>query len=100
MKLRKGDPVRVITGKEKGKEGVVEHVYPKQNKVLVTGVNTAAKHQRAQRANEQAGIIDKDMPIDASNVMYVHKGETVRLGYSENKKGEKVRIARPSGEEI
>ena len=100
MKLRKGDTVRVITGKEKGKEGVVEHVYPKQNKVLVSGVNTAAKHQRAQRANEQAGIIDKDMPIDASNVMFVHKGETVRLGYAENSKGEKVRVARPSGEEV
>ena len=100
MKLKKGDPVRVITGKDKGKEGVVEHVYPKTNKVLVTGVNTAAKHQRARRANENAGIIDKDMPIDASNVMYVHKGKTVRLGYSVNSKGEKVRIARPSGEEI
>jgi large subunit ribosomal protein L24 len=100
MKLRKGDPVRVITGKDKGKEGVVEHVYPKANKVIVTGVNTASKHQRAARANEQAGIIDKDMPIDASNVMFVHKGKTVRLGYTENSKGDKVRIARPSGEEI
>jgi len=100
MKLRKGDPVRVITGKDKGKEGVVERVYPKQNKVIVTGVSTAAKHQRAARANEQAGIIDKDMPIDASNVMYVHKGNTVRLGYAENSKGKKVRVARPSGEEI
>ena len=100
MKLRKGDPVRVITGKDKGKEGVVERVMPKQNKVIVTGVSTAAKHQRAARANEQAGIIDKDMPIDASNVMYVHKGTTVRLGYAENSKGEKVRVARPSGEEI
>lgn len=100
MKLRKGDPVRVITGKDKGKEGVIEHVYPKSNKLIVTGANTASKHQRATRANEQAGIIDKDMPIDASNVMYVHKGKTVRLGYSENSKGEKVRIARPSGEEV
>ena len=100
MKLKKGDPVRVITGKEKGKEGVVEHVYPKANKVIVTGVNTAAKHQRAARANEQAGIIDKDMPIDVSNVMFVHKGKTVRLGYSENSKGDKIRIARPSGEEV
>ena len=100
MKLRKGDPVRVITGKDKGKEGVVERVMPKDNKVIVTGVNTAAKHQRARRANEQAGIIDKDMPIDASNVMYVHKGKTVRLGYTTNSKGEKVRVARPSGEEI
>lgn len=100
MKLRKGDHVRVITGKDKGKEGVIERVMPKDNKVLVTGVNTAAKHQRARRANEQAGIIDKDLPIDASNVMYLHKGKTVRLGYSENSKGDKVRIARPSGEEV
>jgi len=100
MKLRKGDHVRVITGKDKGKEGVIERVMPKDNKVLVTGVSTAAKHQRARRANEQSGIIDKDMPIDASNVMYLHKGKTVRLGYSQNKKGEKVRIARPSGEEV
>ena len=92
--------MRVITGKDKGKEGVVERVIPKANKVIVTGVSTAAKHQRASRANEQAGIIDKDMPIDASNVMYVHKGKTVRLGYSTNSKGEKVRVARPSGEEI
>ena len=100
MKLRKGDHVRVITGKDKGKEGVIERVMPRDNKVLVTGVNTAAKHQQARRANEQSGIIDKDMPIDASNVMYLHKGKTVRLGYTENKKGDKVRIARPSGEEV
>ncbi len=100
MKLRKGDHVRVITGKDKGAEGVVERVYPKTNKVLVSGVNTAAKHQVARRANERSGIIDKDMPIDASNVMFLHKGETVRLGYSTNKQGEKVRIARPSGDEV
>jgi large subunit ribosomal protein L24 len=100
VKLRKGDHVRVITGKDKGKEGVIERVMPKDNKVLVTGVNTASKHQRARRANEQAGIIDKDLPIDASNVMYLHKGKTARLGYTENKQGDKVRIARPSGEEV
>ena len=100
LKLRKGDTVRVITGKDKGKEGVIDRVLPKENKVIVVGVNIAAKHQRARRANEQAGIIDKDMPLDASNVMFVHKGKTVRLGYSVDKKGEKVRIARPSGEEV
>ena len=100
MKLRKGDPVIVVTGKDKGKEGVVERVMPKQNKVIVTGVNTAAKHQTARRANEQSGIIDKDMPIDASNVMYLHKGKPVRLGYSTDKNGNKIRVARPSGEEI
>ena len=100
MKLKKGDTVRVITGKDKGKEGVVQRVIPTENKVIVSGVNIAAKHQRARRANEQGGIIDKDMPIHASNVMFVHKGKTVRLGYSVDKKGHKVRIARPSGEEI
>jgi large subunit ribosomal protein L24 len=100
MKLRKGDHVRVITGKDKGAEGVVERVFPKTNKVIVSGVNTAAKHQVARRANEQSGIIDKDMPLDASNVMYLHKGKTARLGYTVNKKGEKVRVARPSGDEV
>jgi large subunit ribosomal protein L24 len=100
MKLRKGDPVRVITGKDKGKEGVIERVLPKDNKVIVTGVNTAAKHQRATKANQKPGIIDRDMPVDASNVMYVHKGKTVRLGYTTNSKGAKVRVARPSGDEI
>jgi large subunit ribosomal protein L24 len=100
VKLRKGDTVRVITGKDKGAEGVVERVFPKDNKVIISGVNTAARHQVARRANEQSGIIDKDMPIDASNVMFVHKGKAVRLGYSTNKKGEKVRIARPSGDEV
>jgi large subunit ribosomal protein L24 len=100
MKLKKGDRVRVITGKDKGKEGVIDRVMPKDNKVIVTGVNIASKHQKARKANEQAGIIDKDMPLDASNVMFVHKGKTVRLGYSIDKKGEKVRVARPSGEEV
>ena len=90
----------MITGKDKGKEGVDRSRPAKENKVIVIGVNIAAKHQRARRANEQAGIIDKDMPIDASNVMFVHKGKTVRLGYSVDKKGQKVRIARPSGEEV
>ena len=78
MKLKKGDTVRVITGKDKGKEGVVQRVIPDEHKVIVSGVNIAAKHQRARRANEQGGIIDKDMPIHASNVMFVHKGKTVQ----------------------
>jgi large subunit ribosomal protein L24 len=92
--------VRVITGKDKGKEGVVERVFPKEGKVIVTGVNTAARHQRARRANEQGGIIDRDMPVHVSNVMLVHKGKSVRVGYTVNKSGEKVRVARPSGEVI
>lgn len=100
MKLRKGDTVRVITGKDKGKEGVIERVYPSENKILVSGVNTAARHQKARRANEQGGIIDKDMPIHASNVMLVHKGKAVRVGYRVESDGRKVRVARPSGEVI
>jgi large subunit ribosomal protein L24 len=90
----------VITGKDKGKEGVVERVFPKEDKVIVTGVNTAARHQRARRANEQGGIIDRDMPVHVSNVMLVHKGKSVRVGYTVGKNGEKVRVARPSGEVI
>jgi large subunit ribosomal protein L24 len=100
VKLRKGDTVRVMTGKDKGKEGVVDRVLPKEDKVIVTGVNTAARHQRARRANQQGGIIDRDMPIHVSNVMLVHKGKPVRVGFTVGKNGEKVRIARPSGEVI
>ena len=100
MKLKKGDTVEVITGKDKGKQGEIEYVFPKSNKIIVQGINIAAKHSKPSRANEQGGIIDKDMPIDASNVMLVHKGKKVRVGYKVNDDGTKVRIARPSGEEI
>jgi len=100
MKLKKGDTVEVITGKDKGKQGEIEFVFPKSNKIIVQGINIAAKHSKPSRANEQGGIIDKDMPIDASNVMLVHKGNKVRVGYKVNADGTKVRIARPSGEEI
>ena len=98
MKIRKGDTVLVIAGKGKGKEGTVDRVFPKQDKVVVAGINTAKRHQRARRANEQAGIIDKDMPIHVSNVMLVHKGKPVRVGYRVEADGTKVRVARPSGE--
>ncbi len=100
MKLRKGDTVRVITGKDKGREGIVERVLPSQDKVLVSGVNTASKHAKPRRANDKAGIIDRDMPIHASNVMLVHKGKTVRVGYGVDKSGKKIRVARPSGDAI
>ena len=100
MKIRKGDTVLVIAGKDKGKEGEVIQVLPKEDKVIVAGVNTAARHQRPRRANEQGGIVDKDMPIHVSNVMLVHKGKPVRVGYRTEADGTKVRIARPSGEVI
>jgi large subunit ribosomal protein L24 len=100
MKLKKGDTVVVIAGKDKGREGEVMTVLPSANKVIVSGVNLARKHQKARKQNEQGGIIDKDMPIDASNVMLVHKGKPTRIGYSIKDDGTKVRIAKSTGEEI
>ena len=100
MKIRKGDTVRVIAGKDKGKEGVVMTVRPKDNKVIVDGVNVAKKHQKATGQTKQGGIIDRDMPVDASNVMLVHKGKPTRVGYKIGSDGTKVRIAKSTGEEI
>ena len=100
MKLKKGDTVEVITGKDKGKQGEIAFVFPKTDKIIVNGINVAAKHQKARRANEQGGIIHKDLPLHASNVMLVHKGKKVRIGYKTQDDGTKVRIARPSGEVI
>jgi large subunit ribosomal protein L24 len=100
MKLKKGDTVVVITGKDKGSEGVISRVMPSDNKVIVNGVNTAKRHQKPRRANDQGGIIDRDMPIHVSNVMLVHKGRPTRVGYSVDKDGKKVRIAKRSGEVI
>ena len=71
MKLKKGDRVRVLTGKDRGDEGEIMRVLPKEGKVIVEGVNVAKKHQRALRATMQAGIIDKDMPMPASNVAII-----------------------------
>jgi large subunit ribosomal protein L24 len=99
MKLKKGDTVVIIAGKDKGKEGEIAQVFPADNKVLVTGVNTAKKHQKARAANQQGGIIDRDMPVHASNVMLVHKGKPTRVGYRID--GEtKVRFAKRTGEVI
>ena len=93
MKLRKGDTVVVITGKDKGKQGEIQRVIAGADKVVVSGVNTATKHAKARRANDKAGIIDRDMPIHVSNVALVHKGKPVRVGY-EVRNGKKVRVAR------
>ena len=100
MKLKKGDTVEVITGKDKGKQGEIAFVYPKSNKIIVNGVNVASKHQKARRANDPGGIIEKDMPLDASNVMLVHKGKPTRVGYQTQPDGTKVRIAKRTGEVI
>ena len=100
MKLKKGDTVVVIAGKDKGQEGEIIHVSPRDNKVIVSGVNTAKKHQKPRKANQQGGIIDRDMPVDASNVMLVHKGKPTRVGYQIQPDGTKVRVAKRTGEVI
>ncbi|MEK7424935.1 MAG: 50S ribosomal protein L24 [Actinomycetota bacterium] len=100
MKLKKGDTVVVIAGKDKGKEGAIAQVFPSDNQVIVSGVNTAKKHQKARAANQQGGIIDRDMPVDASNVMLIHKGKPTRVGYGTDAAGKKVRIAKRTGEVI
>ena len=101
LKIKKGDTVRVIAGKDKGKEGKV--VSASNGKVLVESVNTVTKHTKASQANPQGGILQKEAPIDASNVMYVHKGKTTRIGFTtvEGKNGpKKVRVAKSTGEVI
>jgi large subunit ribosomal protein L24 len=99
MKLKKGDHVVVLKGKDRGKDGVIMRVLPDENKVIVEGVNVAKKHQKATRATMQAGIIDKDMPIDASNVAILSRGKPSRIGYKVEG-GKKVRIAVKTGEEL
>ena len=73
MKLRVGDNVKVITGKDAGKESKIARVFPDRGKIIVENVATAKHHQKPTQANQQGGIIDHDMPIDASNVMIVCK---------------------------
>jgi large subunit ribosomal protein L24 len=100
MKLKKGDTVKVISGKDKGQEGEIVHVFPADNKVLVNGINTAKKHSKARKSNQQGGIIDRDMPVHASNVMLVYKGKPTRVGYKIQADGTKVRVAKRNGEVI
>jgi large subunit ribosomal protein L24 len=98
MKLRKGDRVRVLQGKDRGETGVIMRVLPKTNKVIVDGVNVAKKHQKATRATTQGGIIDKDMPISASAVAIVCSTDgATRIGYRFEADGTKVRICKKCG---
>ena len=99
FKIKKGDTVKVIAGKDNGKEGKVLSVDAKNNKIVVEGVNVIKKHTKPSVANQNGGIITKEAPIDASNVMYVHKGKATRVGFKmENDK--KVRFAKTTGEVI
>jgi len=102
MKIIKGDRVVVLSGKDKGAEGIVERAIPEQGKVIVEGVNVARKHQAPTRADQQGGIIDKAMPIDSSNVAVVSPkdGKATRVGYKVLADGSKIRVCKRTGEEI
>jgi len=101
MRLRAGDKVMVITGKDTGKESKVTRVLKSRGKVLVEGVNTAKRHTKPSGATMQGGIIDKDMPIDASNVMIVcdECGPT-RVGRRFDDQGVKHRICVKCGGDL
>src|SRR5687768_6792245 len=101
MKIKKGDRVQVLAGKDRGKQGTVMRAFPNEGKVIVEGVNVAKKHQKPTRMTMQGGIIDKDMPMPVSNVAIVcSKDGATRIGYRFDPNGEKVRICRKCGGDL
>jgi large subunit ribosomal protein L24 len=102
MRIKKGDRVRVLTGKDRGKEGVVLIAMPAEGKVVVEGVNTARKHQKRTRATMDAGLLNIDMPIPVANVAVLspQDGRPTRVGYRIDADGTKVRVCKRTGAEI
>ncbi|GIG69876.1 50S ribosomal protein L24 [Phytomonospora endophytica] len=104
MKIKKGDRVRVIAGKDKGAEGQVIEAYPRTGKVLVEGVNRVKKHERVsqtQRGSKTGGIITQEAAIDVSNVMVLDAdNQPTRVGYRRDEDGRKVRVSRRTGKDL
>ena len=104
MKVKKGDTVLVIAGKDRGAKGKVIAAYPKLDKVLVEGVNRVKKHtkiQTSQRGSKSGGIVTQEAPIHISNVMVVDTdGDATRVGYRQDEEGRNVRISRRSGKDL
>ena len=103
MKIKKGDTVRIIAGKDKGKDGKVLAAYPRLEKVLVEGINRVTKHEKIQtnqRGSKSGGIVTKEAAIHVSNVAYLEEGRPIRVGYKIGEDGRKVRISRKSGKEL
>ncbi len=99
-KIRKGDKVIVISGRDKGRTGEVFEVRPSESKALVRGINMVKRHQK-QTQNQEGGIISKESPIHISNLAFVGKdGKRTRVGFKIQKDGTKVRVAKSSGAEI
>ena len=101
MRLKKGDQVLVLSGKDVGKQGAITRVLPDRNMVIIDGINVAKKHQRSTKATMQGGIIDKDMPVPASNVAIVCAtcGPT-RIGYRFDDEGQKFRVCKKCGKDL
>ncbi|MCD8067321.1 MAG: 50S ribosomal protein L24 [Lachnospiraceae bacterium] len=99
LKIKKGDTVQVIAGKDNGKQGKVVSVDLKTRRVIVEGVNVVSRHTKSSQANPNGGIVQKEAPIDGSNVMLVYKGKPTRVGFG-MKDGKKVRIAKATGDVI
>ena len=98
-KIKKGDTVKVIAGKDKDKEGKVIAVNQKTNTVIVEGINMVTKHAKPSMANQQGGILHQEAPIDLSNVMLLHNGKATRVGFKMDG-DKKVRVAKATGEVI
>ena len=99
MKIKKGDKIIVIAGKDKGKNGTVAKAFPKDNLILVEGINVHKKHQRPTKSGAKGQVIDKPMPINVSNVMIYEGGKRARVGMK-NIAGKKIRINKKTGKEI
>ncbi|MBR1478842.1 MAG: 50S ribosomal protein L24 [Lachnospiraceae bacterium] len=99
LKIKKGDTVKVIAGKDNGSEGKVLSVDVKNHKILVEGINMVTKHAKPSQANPNGGIVEKEAPIDISNVMLLVDGKVTRVGFKEEK-GKKVRFAKATGKVI
>jgi len=103
MKIKKGDNVKVMAGKDKGKTGTILHAYPRTNQVVIDGVNVKTIHQKSNRRGSRGQVIERPAPIDVSNVSIIVDGKPQRVGYQvegEGKDAKKVRVARPSGKKI
>lgn len=102
MKIKKGDNVYVLSGKDRGKKGRVERILPKRGKAIVTGINIVTKHQKPRRGVKQVGRIVKNMPVDISNLAIVCEkcGKYVKIGYRKLPDGKKERICKRCKEAV